>query len=246
VKTTKAIIVDDEEDARDVLQTLINFSNFPIEIVAMCSNLKEAVFEIKKLKPDVVFLDIQMPEYAGYEISNFFDEITFEIVFVTAFDQYAIKAFKLSAIDYLVKPINRGVLEKSLKRIVKKIGSKDSLNDYQNLLESLQTRKIERIIIPEIDANRILNLKDIICIQGSGSYSVVYLKSEEKITISKNLKYFEKVLPEDTNFFRSQKSWIINTDHIVKYNTNQGDVYLENGIIAKISPNKLREFNLLV
>lgn len=246
MKTTKAIIVDDEEDARDVLQTLINFSNFPIEIVAKCSNLKEAVFEIKKLKPDVVFLDIQMPEYAGYEISNFFDEITFEIVFVTAFDQYAIKAFELSAIDYLVKPINRGVLEKSLKRIVKKIGSKDSLNDYQNLLESLQTRKIERIVIPEIDANRILNLKDIICIQGSGSYSVVYLKNEEKITISKNLKYFEKILPEDTHFFRSQKSWIINTDYIVKYNTNQGDIYLENGIIAKISPNKLSEFNSLV
>jgi two-component system LytT family response regulator len=244
MKITKAIIVDDEEDARDVLQTLIEFSSFPIEIIAKCKNLKEAVKEIKTGKPDIVFLDIQMPEYAGYEIINFFDEIDFEIVFVTAFDQYALKAFELGAIDYLVKPINRSRLNECLNKTLGKIENKDSITEYKNLLETLQSKKLERIVIPELNNNRILNLKNIICIQGYGSYSIVYLVEEEKLTISKNLKYFERVLPEDSDFFRSQRSWIINLSHVKKYNLNKGNILLDNGVIAKISPSKLEEFRL--
>ena len=103
----KAIIVDDEKRARNVLDQLLsrNFDN--IEVVAQCADVPSAVEEIKRLKPDVVFLDIQMPNYVGYELVNFFDKVDFDIIFVTAFDQYAIKAFELSAIDYIVKPIDR-------------------------------------------------------------------------------------------------------------------------------------------
>ncbi|MFT5823774.1 MAG: two-component system LytT family response regulator [Crocinitomix sp.] len=90
----KAIIVDDEQDARKVLTALINFSDYPVQIIASCSSLETAVIEINRLKPAVVFLDIQMPNYAGYEIVNFFDEIDFEIVFVTAYEKYALKAFE--------------------------------------------------------------------------------------------------------------------------------------------------------
>lgn len=239
---TKAIIVDDEEDARDVLQTLINFSQFPIEIVAKCGNLKEAVSEIKRLKPDVVFLDIEMPEYAGYEIINFFDKIEFEIVFVTAYDKYAVKAFEMSAIDFLVKPINRSRLNDSLNRIIEKVANNHSVSEYHTLLDSLQNRRIDKIVIPEITGNLILNLNDIICIQGDGSYSIIYHVTEDKITISKNLKYFETVFPEDSSFFRSQKSWIVNLNHIKKYNANQGNLFLKNDIIAKISPTKTEDF----
>lgn len=231
---------------RDVLQSLINFSQFPIDIIARCCNLKEAVLKIKELKPDVVFLDIQMPEYAGYEIINFFDEITFEIVFVTAFDHYAIKAFELSAIDYLVKPINRQRLNKSLERITEKVDHKNSIINYKNLSESLKNKELEKIVIPEVDGNRVVNLKDIICVQGYGSYSIIYLKNGEKLTISKNLKYFEKVFADNLVFFRSQKSWIINLNCVNKFNANQGNVFLDNDIVAKISPNKSKEFSKLI
>lgn len=244
MKTIKAIIVDDEQDARDVLNTLLSFSIYPIDIIAKCSSLKEAVIQIKKLKPDVVFLDIQMPEYAGYEIINFFDKIDFEIVFVTAFDQYAIKAFELSAIDYLVKPINRTRLESCLKKVDEKIGSKDSYLEYQNLLESLQNKELSKIVIPELNGSVIVELNQVICVQGDGSYSIIYLMNNEKLTVSKNLKYFENALSDCSIFFRSQKSWIINLSHVKKFNANQGDLFMEKDIVAKLSPQKLDDFIL--
>lgn len=242
MKISRAIIVDDEEDARDVLNTLIELSEFPVEVITKCSNLRDAVSEIKRTQPDVVFLDIQMPQFAGFEIVDFFDEINFEIIFVTAFDKYALKAFELSAVDYLVKPINRSRLDIALRRITERIEHKDSILEYRNLLDSMQSKKNDKIVIPEMNANRILNLKDIICIQGDGSYTIVYLANEEKLTISKNLKYFENVLSDNEYFFRSQKSWIINLNYVKKFNSNQGDVFLENGLVAKISPIKTPDF----
>ncbi len=108
----KAIITDDEQSAQEVLETLLLKYCPNIEIVAICNNLTETVDAIRMNKPDVVFLDIEMPEYAGYEIVNFFDKIDFHIVFVTAYHQYAVKAFEISALDYLLKPIeNRPIKE---------------------------------------------------------------------------------------------------------------------------------------
>jgi two-component system LytT family response regulator len=244
MKITKAIIVDDEADARDVLETLIQFSEYPIEILAKCEDLEQAVAKIKELKPDVVFLDIQMPEFAGYEIVNYFDEINFEIVFVTAFDKYALKAFELSAIDYLVKPIKRNRLNDTLNRIIEERDKKNTANEYKILLESLQSKKTEKIIIPEVGFNRVLLLDDIICIKGQGSYSLVYLKKNEKITVSKTLKFFDKIMFEGSTFFRSQKSWVINTTYIKQFNLNQGNIIMDNDVIAKISPNKTEDFKL--
>jgi len=101
----KTIIVDDEEPARNVLKNLLKRIDENIEVVALCENVPDAVEQIKSLKPDLVFLDVQMPEYAGYELVNFFDKVNFQIIFVTAYDQFAIKAFQCSAIDYIVKPV---------------------------------------------------------------------------------------------------------------------------------------------
>ncbi|MFT6137799.1 MAG: two-component system LytT family response regulator [Salibacteraceae bacterium] len=242
MQLTKAIIVDDEEDARKVLSTLISFSDFPIDIVASCGTLKIAVKAIKELEPDVVFLDIEMPNYAGYEIINFFDEINFEIVFVTAYDKYALKAFELSATDYLVKPVNRSRLNETLKRVTENANKKSSIAEYEVILKSLQTKTMGKIVIPEIGGNRVLLLKDIICIQGQGNYADIFQTNGQKLTVSKNLKYFQNVLPEDVEFFRSQKSWIINLDHLKRFNLSTGDLEMINGIIAKLSPGRIPEF----
>ena len=246
MKFISAIIIDDEPDARDVLESLILLSKQPIKIVAKCSNLMDGVAKIKKLKPDVIFLDIQMPEFAGYEIGRFFDEINFEIVFVTAFDKYALKAFELSAIDYLVKPIKRLRLNDTLKRLVENKNKNNAALEYGILLESLENKKTEKIIIPEIGYNRVVNLSDIVCIQGHGSYSIIYLKNKDKITVSKTLKYFNKIIDAGSTFFRSQKSWIINTTCIKQFNANKGNVLLGGDIIAKVSPTKIEEFNLIL
>jgi two-component system LytT family response regulator len=242
MKLTKAIIVDDEPDAREVLQRLINLSPYQIEVTDSCSNLMEAVVSIKKHKPDVVFLDVQMPNYAGYEIVNFFDTIDFEIVFVTAFDKYALNAFELYALDYIVKPINRDRLNQSLKKITDQANTKKSINEYELLVDSLNNKEFHKIIIPEVGSNRILNLNEIICIQGQGSYSMVFLSTGEEIVVSKTLKYFEEVIPKDSTFFRSQKSWIINLTHVLEFKKGMREIHLTNGVIAKVSQNKLDEF----
>lgn len=246
MKFIKAIIIDDEPDARDVLESLIVLSKEPIKIVAKCSNLIDGANEIKQQKPDVVFLDVQMPEFAGYEIGRFFDEIDFEIVFITAFNTYALKAFELNAIDYLVKPIKRLRLNETLKRLVDNKNKHNAALEYEILLDSLQNRKNEKIIIPEIGYNRVVNLNDIICIQGHGSYAIIYLQNGDKITVSKTLKYFNKIIYTGSPFFRSQKSWIINTKCIQQFNANKGNVVLDKKIVAKVSPTKIEEFNLIL
>lgn len=245
MKSIKSIIVDDEPDARKVLSRLIDFSPYPIEVVAFCGNLEEAVVNINQLQPDVVFLDIQMPKFAGYEIVDFFDEINFEIVFVTAFDKYALKAFELSAIDYLVKPVNRSRLNDTLKKISETVEQKRTINEFELLRDSLINRKSEKIVIPEIGSNRVLKLDDIICIQGQGNYSTIYMKDEKKVTVSKNLKYFERVIDPELTFFRTQKSWIINTEHLLNFNRSTGVIRMAQGIEAKLSINRVKEFDAI-
>lgn len=246
MNTIKAIIVDDEVDARKVLGSLINMSKIHVDILAQCTNVPEAVSAIKQYAPDVVFLDVQMPDYAGYEIINFFDEINFEIVFVTAYDEFALKAFELSAIDYLVKPISRGRLNETLKRLSEKLRDKNNLLEYGVLLDNLKSQESKKIVIKGSSENKILNLQDIICIKGEGSYSLIYLKNTEKITVSKNLKYFEKTLPANTFFFRSQKSWIVNLLEVNSYNLRKGNLNMSNDLQAKISINRVEEFEILL
>lgn len=242
----KSILVDDEPAARDVLERLLIRNCPSIEILAKCPDVESAVKKIKELQPDVVFLDVQMPNYAGYEIVDFFDEIDFEIIFVTAYDQYAIKAFELSAVDYLVKPISRQRLIESIEKLDKKTKEKNGFKDYQILKNSIQKKELEKIVISELGNKRVLQLNDIIAIEAQGSYSNIHIANDKNILVSKNLKHFESVLPEDGSFFRSHKSWIISTEYINAFNKNKGEIALNQGsIIARLSKYKIQEFQEL-
>lgn len=243
----KAILIDDEQSAIRVLTNLLKKLSSNIEIIATSSNLEDGVKQIKKLQPDVVFLDVQMPNYAGYEIVKFFNKINFEIIFVTAYDQYAIKAFELNAIDYLVKPIDRTKLTASIKKVEGKLNQKAALVDYQMLLKTIKEKDYKKIIIPELGNRRIINLDNIIAIEADGAYSKIHLKESKIITTSKNLKYFESVLPKDTTFFRSHRAWIINLDYIGFLNKTERNVTLANGtIIAKMSRARINDFENII
>lgn len=239
----KAILIDDEQSARNVLTNLLERASSNIEIVATCCDLEQGVEQIKKNNPNVVFLDVQMPNYAGYEISKFFDKIDFEIVFVTAYDQYAIKAFELNAIDYLVKPIDRNKLALTLQKLENKLNNKAELVDYQTLLKTIKDKEYKKIVIPELGNRRVVNLADIIAIEADGAYSAIHLKGNNIITTSKNLKYFEEVLPKDALFFRSHRAWIINLEYIEFLNKSALNITLANGtVIAKISRARIHDF----
>lgn len=241
MNTLKAILVDDEEGARDVLSNLLLRFCPQVELLAKCGNVLEAVEEIKKLEPDVVFLDIEMPNYAGYEIVNFFDEVNFDIVFVTAYDQYAIRAFEIAAIDYLLKPIEIDRLKQAVERVSQQRNKKDQADRLDLLKESLKSKEVNNIVVADKGQQHIIPLEKLIAIEAQASYCVLYT-NDKQFVASKNLKYFETILESVPNFFRVHKSWIINKDHLLNYSKSELSIHLSNGLTAKLSKYKKVEF----
>ncbi|MFD2592559.1 LytR/AlgR family response regulator transcription factor [Aquimarina hainanensis] len=242
-----AIVVDDEERARNVLTQLLKRYTTTIKIVAQCASLTEAIQEINDKSPDVVFLDVQMPNYAGYEIASFFDTIDFEIIFVTAYDQYAIKAFELNAIDYLVKPIDRNRLITAVQKLEAKISIRKKLADYQLLLSTIKKKEFKQIIIPELGNRRVIPIEDILAIEADGAYSKIHLVQDKVITTSKNLKYFDSLFPDDHCFFRSHRTWIVHLKHVVSLHKSKLIISLLNSDLqVKVSRAKLTEFQEVI
>jgi len=241
-KTFNAILVDDEDSARNILSNLlINFCP-QINIIDKCEDVEQAVESIKKNKPDLVFLDIEMPNYAGYEITSFFDKIDFEIIFITAYDHYAIKAFQVSAVDYLLKPIDISRLKEAVAKFISKNEIKNASLNYEVLVESLKDDKIKKIVVPHQGDQKILLLTDIIAIEASESYSYIHTLDSQKYMVSKNLKHFETLFSSNNNFLRTHKSWIVNLDFLKEYSKSKLILELENGILAKLSKYKKPQF----
>lgn len=187
----KAVIVDDEPGARNVLSHLLDLGHPEVQIVASCENLIDAVPKIKGLQPDVVFLDVEMPEYSGYEIARFFDEIEFQIVFITAYDKYAIKAFEINAVDYILKPIEWPRLAAAIEKISLSLKQQQNLKRYHEMLQTLENQKSPSLILTESGKKQVIKLTDIIAFCAKGAYSEVYVKEDKPIVVSKNIGTFE-------------------------------------------------------
>lgn len=237
----KAILVDDEQSARNVLSSLLATNCPEVELICTCTDVKEAVEAIVKYQPDLVFLDVQMPDYNGYELVNFIPDINFEIIFVTAFDQYALKAFEISATDYLLKPVKRARLKDAVQKVAYKIESNQNFEDYKVLANALQQRKVTQLAVSSTEGKTFFKLKEIIAIGGEGAYSVIYFQDGKTVTTSKNLKHFEEVLSNEKQFFRCHKSWIVNLDFISKMNSTQLIIELDNCLEIKFSKSKRLE-----
>lgn len=236
-----AIIIDDEESARNILSNLISSFCPEIKVVDKCENLEIGVESIKRLKPQLVFLDIEMPKYAGYEITSFFDQIDFEIIFVTAYDHYAIKAFEVSALDYLLKPIEIDRLNAAIENFKKRQAISNKAENYEVLVESLKTNVVNKIVVPVGGAQKVIEIADIIAIEAQESYSLIHTR-HEKVLFSKNLKHFENLLADNTEFVRTHKSWMINLHHMIQYSKTALTIELESGVEAKLSKYKKEDF----
>ncbi len=240
-----AIIVDDEESARSVLSNLIARFCPEITILQTFSNVIDAVDYIKQQQPDVVFLDIEMPNYAGYELVSFFEKVTFEIVFVTAYDNYAIRAFEVSAVDYILKPVEIERLQEAVTKLVAKNKLKVNSQNYQTLTENLKSETISKIIVRTNNGQEIVLIKDIIAIEAKEAYSCIHTISGNYL-MSKNLKHYETTFENNNSFFRTHKSWIINLNHIVKFSKSNFEIELSNNIIAKLSKYKKPDFESII
>ena len=237
----KAILIDDEKIARDLLAHLITNFCPQIEIVDICHNIMTAVSSIKEYKPDVVFSDIEMPNYAGYELVNFFKKVTFDIIFISSHDQYAIKAFQISAVDYLLKPIEIHRLQNAVAKVLNKREYNNSYVNYKNLSENLQLKNTDKIIIRHNGNQKILLLDHIITIEAREAYSCIHT-IKGQFLVSKNLKYYEKLFERKILFYRTHKSWIINRNHLITYSKTSLEIKLNNRLIAKLSKYRKHDF----
>ena len=231
----KAIIIDDEERARRVLSSMLKEYCFDdIEVISQCSNVPQGVLEINRKKPDVVFLDIEMPDYSGFELLEFFKDVDFEIIFVTAYNQYALRAFEVSAVDYILKPVKIDQLENSVKKLKKKLLL--TMHDRLEVLKTnLQTNKIKKITVPVSDGLILIKTNEISHIDANGSYSILHLIDGSNMLVSKNLKYFNELLSNQDNFYRIHRSHIINVEYIKKYNRHESNITLENNQKIKVA-----------
>lgn len=235
-----AIITDDEKSAREVLELMFQ-THFPeIKIVGKCEDLPQTIKAIQKLKPDVVFLDIEMPGYNGLEILDFFNEedINFELIFVTAYSEFAIRAFKLSAIDYLLKPVMLDDLFNAIEKLKKNISKRDLMDKLSTLKNNLVHESARRLCIPSSEGNHIISVSDILYFSADGSYTRIMLKDKPSLYIAKKLKYFEDVLAEDNNFIRIHRSFMVNLKYVTRHKKGEFSLTMENGDSVAISREK--------
>ena len=238
----KAIIIDDEERARRVLSSMIDeYCSDVIQIVSQCENVPEGVLEINRKKPDVVFLDIEMSDYSGFELLEFFKDIDFEIIFVTAYNKYALRAFEVSAVDYILKPVRIDKLENAVKKLQDKLLI--TMHDRLELLKTnLQTEKIKKIAVPVSDGLILVKVNEISHIDADGSYAKLHLIDGTNLLVSKRLKYFEDLLSNQENFYRIHRSHLLNIQHVKKYNRHESMITLENNQKIKVARDNKVEF----
>lgn len=238
-----AIIIDDELRARTLLQGMLQTYVPEVNVVALCEDVPSGVKAINKLKPNLVFLDIEMPRFSGLELFDFFreDEISFEVIFVTGYSEYTLNALKLSAVDYLLKPLDVNELEQAVKRY--KLRTDKTKRSLELLSQNLSGNAIGKIAVPTEDSIKLIEVDNIVYLKASSSYTEIHFRDRSKLIVSRTLKNFEEVLVGQYNFFRSHKSYLVNINLVRSFVKSDGG-YLEmiDQSPVSISPDKTDEF----
>lgn len=240
----RAILVDDEKDARDSFQLIVSeFFSSDIEIVASVGSVKDAVKYIISMKPELVFLDIEMPRENGLQLFEYFgDDMEFEVVFTTAYQKYAITAFRYAALDYLLKPIDYNQLGETIQRFKRRTRnfSKIKIDTFvNNLSNDLEINK--KVVFPTKNGYQIVKVSNILFCQADINYSTIHLIDGTSFTIVSTLKNLEETLPE-TSFFRCHKSFLVNINHIKTYDKSRDKIVLDSGKEVDIATRRVEQF----
>lgn len=238
-----SIIVDDELKSRESLKILLEDFCENVEVKAVCQNVEEALSAIERYDPQVVFLDIQMQRETGFDLLAQLTKTDFEIIFTTAYSEYAIKAFKFSAIDYLLKPIDIGELKRAVEKVEKKL-SGNIATRLEKLIENLKppTPQSYKVALPTADGLVFVKIEDIIYCEASSNYTNIYTLDGKKHIVSRTLKEYEDLLV-DHNFFRIHNSHLINLSCIKKYVRGEGGyVIMVNDVSLDVSKRKKDAF----
>ncbi len=237
----QAVLVDDEENSLEALTILLQKYCPDVHVAGTADTVNSAIEVINNLQPDLVFLDIALPDGQGFEVLEQVTHTTFEVIFTTAYDQYALKAFDFSALDYLLKPINAEKLQQSVERF-QQIHPQVVLKERVSVLREGLGNLLQRIILTSMDGFEVHKISDIIRCEANGSYTIFFIKGGHKVITSKTLNNFEKML-EDLSFVRVHSKHLINLDYVKRYISGRGGyIVFDDGTQVDVSERKKKEF----
>ncbi len=233
-----AVIIDDEKDAIETLEIIINEFCEDVNLVGKADNVKDAINIVNSTSPNIVFLDIEMPEISGFDLLKILPSDNFSTIFVTAYNKYAVDAFRANAIDYLLKPINVNDLKSAISKVAKFNGSVKPI-DIDSLIKQINNNS--KLQVASLDGIEYIDVKDIILISADKSYAIIHLE-DRTIISSRNLKFYEEKI-NNSHFYRAHNSYYVNLNHVIKYSYKDGTrIQLSSGQEIPISRSKRHEF----
>jgi two-component system LytT family response regulator len=240
----KAIVIDDEQHCIDALLSDLSKSCGNVEVMAKCLSAKEGILSIKKYKPQLIFLDVEMPWMNGFEMLEMLDHIDFCIIFTTAYDKFAARAFRISAVDYLLKPIDPNDLKIAVQKAEEKILASAGTVNIQNLLHNIrQPAQQQKIALPNRDGYEFAQVNSILYCSAEGAYTKVIFNDKHSLLISRTLGDIEEILPAEI-FLRIHHSTIVNINAVTHYSRTDGG-YVVMNTNDKLMVSKARKDALL-
>ena len=235
----KALIVDDEPYSCETLAVLLARYCPEVTIMGSCSNGMEALAVIQKQSPNLVFLDVEMPKMNGFEMLEQLPSINFDLIFTTSYDKYALKAFRFSAIDYLLKPIDREELQKAVQKIVQRT-QVPTAQQLEILFQKMHrgSAVVSKIALPTMEGLQMVTIDSIISCDSDSNYTIIRFKNKEKLVVSRTLKDVEELL-EDHAFVRVHHSYLVNLNEVLKYVKGEGGyLVMSDGAAINVSRSK--------
>lgn len=238
----KAIIIDDENRTRDLIAKMINSFGLDIEAIAAGENVQSGIQAIETHQPDLVFLDIQMPDGTGFDVLRAIPNKKFDVIFITAHEEFAIKAIKFSALDYILKPVDAEELKRAVEKALLSMEHRKEDAQFDALQNNIQPQQKRRLVLKTQESVHVVDLDQIIRCEADRNYTSFFLTENRKILVSKTLKEYETLLT-GYNFLRVQQSHLINLDYVDRYDKgNGGSVVMKDGSEVPLSPAKREIF----
>lgn len=238
----KILIIDDEKPTREFIRHMLESFDLNAEIFTDGENVETGINSIEKIQPDLVLLDIQMPDGNGFDVLKRTQYKKFEVIFITAFQEFAIQAIKFSALDYILKPIDMEELQNAVKRALDSIHDKTDESQIMALQNNIQPHQKRKIVLKTLESIHIVDIENIIRCEADKNYTSFYLVDGKRILVSRTLKDFDLMLAGH-NFFRVQQSHLININYIERYDKHDGGyVVMKDGASVPLSPAKKEQF----
>ncbi len=233
----KVVIIDDEKNNSELVSNLLAMFCKEVEVLAIAESVQSGYQAIINNKPDLVFLDIQMPDGTGFDLLKCFDTCDFKVIFITAHQEYAIEAFKICAIDYILKPLSPPMLIAAVKKAEQAISSSELNLKIKNLLQNVDGSQEKKIVLKTMERIYSVGIQEIVRFESEGSYTTVFLKDGKKIVVSRLIKEFDEMLCND-NFTRVHQSHLINMDYLFCFEKTDNQIVMKDNSLIPVSSRK--------